>query len=112
MSFMYNLEYHQLEERIHNLLNLIEVYKFAIVTQNRKKAQHKIDIEHFISQELSSFSDVSMQRFSLPHYNYYQFLVKHSNHPIEELTIGNTIKYIEAIQRHLLDIHKTLSNFL
>ena len=112
MHFMYNLEYHQLAQRIHKLLNLIETYKFAIVTQNKKKQQYKQDIQQFIEDELIQFSDISLQRFSLPHYNYYQFLLIHDQNPIEELTIGNTIKYLDTLQNQLLEIHKLLQTFL
>src|SRR5699024_11378252 len=53
----------------------------------------------FIKDELIVFSDISLQRFSLPHYSYYQFLLIHDTNPIEELTIGNTIKYLDTLQK-------------
>lgn len=34
---MYHLEFHNLEKRITKLLNLIEIYKFAYVTNHKKK---------------------------------------------------------------------------
>ena len=112
MHFMYNLEFHQLAQRINQLLNLIETYKFAIVPQNKKKAQYKQDIQQFIKDELIVFSDISLQRFSLPHYNYYQFILTHDTNPIEELTIGNTIKYLDTLQNQLLETQKLLQAFL
>ncbi|MEB8127076.1 hypothetical protein BU065_08850 [Staphylococcus succinus] len=109
---MYNQTFHQLEQRICKLLNLIEVYKYSIVTNNKKKEQYKQNIHDFIDKEYVAMKQDSLQHYSLIHYNYFQFITDQKTQPIDELTVGHTIKYINNIQQRLYRIHQLLSLFL
>ncbi|PTI79503.1 hypothetical protein BU064_05255 [Staphylococcus succinus] len=109
---MYNQAFHQLEQRISKLLNLIEIYKYSIVTNNKKKEQYKQDIHDFIDKEYLSMKQDSLLHHSLIHYNYFKFLTDQQNQPIDELTVGHTIKYINCVQKRLYQIHQLLSLFL
>ena len=91
---MYHLEFHNLEKRITKLLNLIEIYKFAYVTNHKKKLQYKQDVHDFIEQEYTEFKQDDLYQFSLFHYNYFTFLSKQMQQPLDELTTGNTTKQI------------------
>ncbi|HLR19202.1 MAG TPA: hypothetical protein VK115_04720 [Staphylococcus sp.] len=109
---MYTLEFHQLEQRISKLLNLIEVYKFAVATNHKKKNNFKQQIHDYIANEYSDLKCGLKHRTSLIHFNYFNFLSDQIEQPIDELTIGHTIKYINDIQQRLLRIHYLLSQFL
>ena len=95
MSFVYHLDLHNLEQRIMKLLNLIELYKYGIMTEHRDK-----------------FIQNNLQHNSLFHYNYFNFLSNQIADPMDEFTIGNTLKHIEIIQGQLLKILKSLSFIL
>ncbi|KRG08146.1 hypothetical protein [Staphylococcus sp. NAM3COL9] len=109
---MYNLEFHHLEQHISKLLNLLEIYKFAIVTNHKKKNDFKENIHDYIDKEYSALKSVSKHHASLIHYNYFKFLSDQIEQPIDELTIGNTTKYISDIQQRLFRIHQLLTSFL
>lgn len=109
---MYHLEFHNLEKRITKLLNLIEIYKFAYVTNHKKKLQYKHDVHDFIEQEYTEFKQDALYQLSLFHYNYFTFLSNQMEQPLDELTIGNTTKHIELIQQRLMHIHQVLSYYL
>ncbi|PHK50274.1 hypothetical protein [Staphylococcus edaphicus] len=109
---MYQLEFHNLEQRMSKLLNLIEVYKFAYVTNHKKKSQYKMEVHKFIEQEYNSFKQDALYQASLFHYNYFTFLSNQIEDPLDELTIGNTSKHIDLIQQRLLHIHQLLSYYL
>ncbi|WP_436860358.1 hypothetical protein [Staphylococcus caeli] len=109
---MYHLEFHDLETRIAKLINLIEIFKFGYVTNHKHKLQYKTDIHTFVESEYEAFSDLNLRHMSLFHYNYYLFLSDQIKQPIDELTVGNTPKHIDAIQQRLLRIHQQLLYFL
>ncbi|NWK83235.1 hypothetical protein HYE69_00225 [Staphylococcus sp. GSSP0090] len=109
---MYHLEFHNLEQRITKLLNLIEIYKFGYVTNHKKKLQYKEDVHAFIEQEYITFKQDDLYQLSLFHYNYFTFLKNQMAQPLDELTIGNTTKHIELIQQRLMHIHHVLSFYL
>ncbi|RIP37431.1 hypothetical protein BUZ14_02425 [Staphylococcus gallinarum] len=93
-----------ISESVQQLLNLIEVYKFGIVTEHKKKEQFQQELHQFIEQEYIKLKNSPFRHTSLIHYNYYHFLEDYKLQPIEELTVGNTIKYISNIQERLFKI--------
>ncbi|MFQ3872061.1 hypothetical protein ABLV94_08990 [Staphylococcus sp. Mo2-7] len=63
---MYNLEFHHLEQHISKLLNLLEIYKFAIVTNHKKKNDFKQNIHDYIDKEYADFK----KRLKASHFSY------------------------------------------
>ena len=93
-----------ISESVQQLLNLIEVYKLGIVTEHKKKDQFQQELQQFIEQEYIKLKNSPFRHTSLIHYNYYHFLEDFKFQPIEEFTVGNTIKHISNIQQRLLKI--------
>ena len=109
---MYHLELHNLEQRIMKLLNLIELYKYGIMTEHRDKLKFQQELHTYIEHDYNDFIQNNLQQKSLFHYNYFNILAKQIADPMDEFTIGNTLKHIEIIQGQLLKILKSLSFIL
>ena len=101
-----------LSKSVQQLLNLIEVYKFGIVTEHKKKISFQHELNAFIENEYFNLKNNPLRHTSLIHYNYYRFLEDYKTQPIDELTVGNTIKYISGIQQRLLKILHFINLFL
>ena len=109
---MYHLELHNLKQRITKLLNLIELYKYGIMTDHRDKLKFQQDLHTYIEHDYNDFIQNNLHHNSLFHYNYFNFLSNQIEDPMDEFTIGNTLKHIEAVQERLLKILKLLSAVL
>ncbi|WP_437750811.1 hypothetical protein [Staphylococcus shinii] len=109
---MYHLELHNLKQRITKLLNLIELYKYGIMTDHRDKLKFQQDLHTYIEHDYNDFIQNNLHHNSLFHYNYFNFLSNQIEDPMDEFTIGNTLKHIETVQERLLKILKLLSTVL
>ncbi|MBO3065622.1 MULTISPECIES: hypothetical protein [Staphylococcus] len=109
---MYHLELHNLKQRITKLLNLIELYKYGIMTDHRDKLKFQQDLHTYIEHDYNDFIQNNLHHNSLFHYNYFNFLSNQIEDPMDEFTIGNTLKHIETVQERLLKILKLLSAVL
>lgn len=52
---MYHLELHNLEQRIMKLLNLIELYKYGIMTEHRDKLKFQKELHTYIEHDYNDF---------------------------------------------------------
>ena len=109
---MYQLEYHQLDQNITQLLNHFELYNFAIVTDDKNKHKYQTQIHQFVATDLNYLEKSNLCKHSLIHYQYFQFLTEQHSHPIVEFTVGNTAGHITTLQNRLHEIRKLLSVFL
>ncbi|WP_434794880.1 hypothetical protein [Staphylococcus shinii] len=82
------------------------------MTDHRDKLKFQQDLHTYIEHDYNDFIQNNLHHNSLFHYNYFNFLSNQIEDPMDEFTIGNTLKHIETVQERLLKILKLLSAVL
>jgi hypothetical protein len=98
----------KLEQQINSLLNDIELFKFAYITNDKKLNTYQNNVNDNIHNLYNDLKDRPIIHTSLLHYKFFNFLTDCYHNPIEPLDNGNTKAYIEDIQRRLLLLHESI----
>lgn len=98
----------KLEQQINSLLNDIELFKFAYITNNKKLNTYQNNVNNNIHKLYNDLKEQHIVHHSLLHYKFFNFLTDCYHNPIEPLDNGNTKAYIEDIQKRLLLLHESI----
>lgn len=98
----------QLEQQINTLLNNIELFKYAYITNDQKLSDYQQNVNKHVQKFYSDLYDQPIITTSLLHHKFFNFLTDSYHNPIEPLNNGNTKVYIEDIQKRLLLLHESI----
>lgn len=98
----------ELEQQINILLNDIELFKFAYITNDKKLKEYQNTVNNNIQTLYNELQSHPIIITSLLHYKFFNFLTDTIHNPIEPLDNGNTKSYIEDIQKRLLLLHESI----